>query len=390
MPAPLASSANTATPATSNSAARASRSEGGKDFSQLLQGGAPSAPAPSGSATTPTQTPSTPGQPSTADSNGQAPGERSADAEATSAETAPLPPVALTPAGPGTDKDKPAATEDAPWPPLGLAGLVLAMPTPADPAAALPGTAAPSLASDGTTLPTTPAANPALPAAAPAAATAAPVAADSKPTATSADDATALPLPEMTLPGKRSERGEGSDVAALGDRASAPLLHAPAAAAVQDLKAALATGNAIFNGEPTPKPVLGDDGFDQAIGARLGWLADQKIGHAHIRLSPDDMGPVDVRLQLNGDKVHASFSSPHVDVRQALESSLPRLRELLGEQGFQLAHADVGHQAPGGDGNASGQAGGGGMAGDGEPSPGDASVSSAQLIRQRGLLDAYA
>ncbi len=93
--------------------------------------------------------------------------------------------------------------------------------------------------------------------------------------------------------------------------------------------------------------MLGDDGFDQAIGARLGWLADQKIGHAHIRLSPDDMGPVDVRLQLNGDKVHASFSSPHVDVRQALESSLPRLRELLGEQGFQLAHADVGHQAPG-------------------------------------------
>ncbi|AEM51257.1 flagellar hook-length control protein FliK [Stenotrophomonas maltophilia] len=390
MPAPLTSSANTATPASSNSAARASRNEGGKDFSQLLQGGAPSAPAPSSSATTPTQTPSTPGQPSTTDSNGQAPGERSADAEATTAETPPLPPVALTPAGPGTDKDKPAATEDAPWPPLGLAGLVLAVPTPADPAAALPGTAAPSLASDGTALPTPPAANPTLPAAAPAAATAAPLAADSKPTATSADDATALPLPEMILPGKRSERGESSDVAALGDRAGAPLLHAPAAAAVQDLKAALATGNAIFNGEPTPKPVLGDDGFDQAIGARLGWLADQKIGHAHIRLSPDDMGPVDVRLQLNGDKVHASFSSPHVDVRQALESSLPRLRELLGEQGFQLAHADVGHQAPGGDGNASGQAVGGGMAGDGEPSPGDASVSSAQLIRQRGLLDAYA
>ncbi|WP_301655261.1 flagellar hook-length control protein FliK, partial [Stenotrophomonas sepilia] len=235
-----------------------------------------------------------------------------------------------------------------------------------------------------------PATNATLPAAAPAAATAAPVAADGKPAATSPEDATALPLPEMILPGKRAERGEGSDVAALGDRTSVPLLHAPPAAAVQDLKAALATGNAIFNGEPTPKPVLGDDGFDQAIGARLGWLADQKIGHAHIRLSPDDLGPVDVRLQLNGDKVHASFSSPHVDVRQALESSLPRLRELLGEQGFQLAHADVGHQSPGGGGNAPGQPGGSGIIGDGEPTPGDASVSSAQLIRQRGLLDAYA
>lgn len=389
MPAPLASSANTATPATSNSAARASRSEGGKDFSQLLQGGAPCAPASAGNATTPT--PSTPSPPSTADSNGQAPDERNAGAEAATAETPSLPPVAVTPAGPGTEKDKPAATEDAPWPPPGLAGLVLAMPMPADPAAALPTTAAPVLASDGSALPAAaPATNPTLPADAPATATTTPVAADAKPAATSADDATALPLPEMILPGKRSERGEGSDVAAVGDRASTPLLHAPAAAAVQDLKAALAAGNAIFNGEPTPKPVLGDDGFDQAIGARLGWLADQKIGHAHIRLSPDDMGPVDVRLQLNGDKVHASFSSPHVDVRQALESSLPRLRELLGEQGFQLAHADVGHQAPGGDGNASGQPGGGGMTGDGEPTPGDASVSSARLIRQRGLLDAYA
>lgn len=389
MPAPLASSANTATPATSNSAARASRSEGGKDFSQLLQGGAPCAPASAGNATTPT--PSTPSPPSTADSNGQAPDERNAGAEAATAETPSLPPVAATPAGPGTEKDKPAATEDAPWPPPGLAGLVLAMPMPADPAAALPTTAAPSLASDGSALPAAaPATNPTLPADAPAAATAAPVAADAKPAATSADDATALPLPEMILPGKRSEHGEGSDVAAVGDRASTPLLHAPAAAAVQDLKAALAAGNAIFNGEPTPKPVLGDDGFDQAIGARLGWLADQKIGHAHIRLSPDDMGPVDVRLQLNGDKVHASFSSPHVDVRQALESSLPRLRELLGEQGFQLAHADVGHQSPGGEGNAPGQPGGSGIIGDGEPTPGEASVSSAQLIRQRGLLDAYA
>lgn len=389
MPAPLASSANTATPATSNSAARASRSEGGKDFSQLLQSGAPSAPTPAGSATTPM--PSTPSQPSTADSNGQAPDERNADAETATAETPSLPPVAVTPAGPGTEKDKPATTEDAPWPPPGLAGLVLAMPMPADPAAALPTTAAPALASYDSALPAAgPATNPTLPAAAPAAATAAPVAADGKPAATSPEDATALPLPEMILPGKRSERGEGSDVAVVGDRAGAPLLHAPAAAAVQDLKAALATGNAIFNGEPTPKPVLGDDGFDQAIGARLGWLADQKIGHAHIRLSPDDMGPVDVRLQLNGDKVHASFSSPHVDVRQALESSLPRLRELLGEQGFQLAHADVGHQASGGDGNAPGQPGGSGIIGDGEPTPGEASVSSAQLIRQRGLLDAYA
>ncbi|WP_286071890.1 flagellar hook-length control protein FliK [Stenotrophomonas sp. 57] len=383
MPAPLASSANAQTQTTGGAAARAPRSEGSKDFSQLLQGGAPDSPAPASAATSPSPPTSAPKPQTTADGKGQAPEERSTDAAASGKDTSPLPPQAPGAGDPATDKDTPVASEDAPWPPLGLAGLVLAMPAPADPAATPPATT-----STGATLPVT--AGPVLPATPPGPGAATASTTDSTPSAAGTDDVTTLPLPEMILPGgKRGDR-DSSDLTAIGDRSAAPLLHAPAPAALQDLKAALAAGNAVFNGEPTPRPVLGDDGFDQAIGARVGWLADQKIGHAHIRLSPDDMGPVDVRLQLNGDKVHASFSSPHVDVRQALENSLPRLRELLGEQGFQLAHADVGHQAPGGDGNASGRSGAGGMAGDGEPSPGDGNVSSAQLIRQRGLLDAYA
>lgn len=381
MPAPLASSANAQAQTAGGAAARAPRSEASKDFSQLLQGGAPDAPA--GAATSPPT--SAPKPQTSADGNGQAPEERSMDAAATGNETSPLPPQTPPAGDRATDKDTPVATEDAPWPPLGLAGLVLAMPAPSDPAAT-----APAATGAGAALPAT--AGPGLPAPTPTQAPGAAVASmtDSTPPAASAGDATTLPLPETVLPGSKHGDRDSNDVTAIGDRSAAPFLHAPAPAALQDLKAALATGTAVFNGEPTPRPVFGDDGFDQAVGARLGWLADQKIGHAHIRLGPDDMGPVDVRLQLNGDKVHASFSSPHVDVRQALESSLPRLRELLGEQGFQLAHADVGQQAPGGDGNASGRPGGGGLPGDGEPTPGDGSMSPAQLIRQRGLLDAYA
>ncbi|MFL4595738.1 flagellar hook-length control protein FliK [Stenotrophomonas maltophilia] len=384
MPAPLSGSASAQPQGSGNGAARTPRSDSNKEFSQLLQGGAPAADAPARASSAPT--PTTPQGPAS-DSRGQAGSERNPDTAAAPEDNAAV--VPAVPAKPLAGKDAPAATEEAPWPPLGLAGLVLAVPLPTDPAAALPAPAVAATGTDGVALPA--AAEQPAAAVVPAAANAAAAATEGKANAASGTEpATALPLPDMVLSGKRSERGEDGDATLIGERATAPLLHAPANAAVQDLKAALAAGNAIFNGEPTPKPVLGDDGFDQAIGARLGWLADQKIGHAHIRLSPDDMGSVDIRLQLNGDKVHASFSSPHVDVRQALENSLPRLRELLGEQGFQLAHADVGHQPPGGDGNASGSSGGGGLAGDGEPTPDDASVSSAQLIRQRGLLDAYA
>ncbi|OUL07855.1 hypothetical protein B0X78_18600, partial [bacterium AM6] len=52
-----------------------------------------------------------------------------------------------TPAVPATsaasdDKDTPANADDAPWPPLGLAGLMLAVPTGVDPAPVLPPPAA--------------------------------------------------------------------------------------------------------------------------------------------------------------------------------------------------------------------------------------------------------
>lgn len=147
--------------------------------------------------------------------------------------------------------------------------------------------------------------------------------------------------------------------------------------------------------EPTPftgalaAPVAANaPDFDEAISARVGWLADQKIGHAHIRVTPNDMGPVEVRLQLDGDRVHASFTSAHADVRQALENSLPKLREMLGEQGLELAHADVGqHSDPRtNDGNA--QAGGNG--GDAEPGATIAETHTPHTLRLRGLLDTYA
>ncbi|WP_369039168.1 flagellar hook-length control protein FliK [Stenotrophomonas maltophilia] len=391
MPSPLGSNGAAPTPGGSatGSAAGAPRSSTGKAFGQMLQdgtGAAGTAPAPPkpGAGTSPAA-PGTPAAGSDGDAN-RPPRDPAGSEPAAAEATAPAPAAPAAPPA-ATDKDSAADVEDAPWPPLGLAGLVLAVPSGVEPVPVAPQGAAAAAGSAGL-----PAAGATLPATALAgtASTATPMAADAATSAAGDAEASGLPLPELITAATGLDRADDADGLQIGDRTPPAPLQPPLPAALQDLKAALAH-NSIFSGEPTPKPVLGDDGFDQAIGARIGWLAEQKIGHAHIRLNPEDLGPVDVRLQMNGDKVHASFSSPHVDVRQALESSLPRLRELLGEQGFQLAHADVGHQAPGGDGNPSGaSAGRGGSGRDGEPSPGDTTVSAAQLIRQRGLLDAYA
>lgn len=129
--------------------------------------------------------------------------------------------------------------------------------------------------------------------------------------------------------------------------------------------------------------------FDEAIGTRVSWLAGQKIGQAHIRVTPHELGPVEVKLHLDGDKVHASFTSANAEVRQALESSLHRLRDMLGEQGLQLAQADVGQQQSGTrNGEPDGREGPASTGGNGPAD--DTTPATAARLHARGLLDAYA
>ncbi len=150
------------------------------------------------------------------------------------------------------------------------------------------------------------------------------------------------------------------------------------------------TSNAV-TATPLAMPTRPDDGFDDGLGARIGWMAEQKLGHAQIRLNPENAGPIDVRIQLDGSQVNASFHSASAEVRQALEASLPRLREMLGQQGMQLGNTDIGQ------GQAQQQSGQGQpaphLAADGSDTStlaGTAATPAPILMRSRGLLDEYA
>ncbi len=284
---------------------------------------------------------------------------------------------------PATSRTNGASDTDAPgdvdaWPPLGLSAIIL--PPPADSAPPLPPPSA------GGQLP---AGNVGVSATMPqVAAATANLAADTGPLA-GAPAQTGAPLDAIELQPVKfvleaEAAAEGPDLAP-----------APSGNVLQGVSAALdirsVVANQPFTGSPTVTPDLNSEGFDDAIGARISWLADQKIGHAQIRITPHDLGQVDVKLQLNGDRVHATFTSAHADVRHALENSLPRLREMLGEQGLQLAHADVGQQS-----NPQDQENGGKDALTGSrdgasdvPGGADGDVVT-RLLHRRGLLDAYA
>lgn len=258
-----------------------------------------------------------------------------------------------------------ATADQAPWPPLGLSALILPAAEPA---------AAPTTAPADTA-----AATPAAPLAestAPALARAPALPGSDKAEAANAE----VELPPQALTATKADSDAGQDVDT--DPPPSTFSQLLQVQGAQELRASAASNRV---DAPTPTPDLHSDDFDDAIGARVSWLAEQKIGHAQIRITPHDLGQVDIKLQLDGDRVHASFSSAHADVRHALESSLPRLREMLGEQGLQLAHADVGQQSQQQAGPRDGSPG----SADG-PGTADTAPNPTPTLRLRGLLDAYA
>ncbi|MBB4593579.1 flagellar hook-length control protein FliK [Xanthomonas cannabis] len=287
-----------------------------------------------------------------------------------------------------------ATTTDAGWPPQGLGGFGMGLLAQALPggdvlaaaAAALTASmagaasatpAATALPTDAATPAATATATTALPALAPAAL------AGAKPTSTTAVSGDAQTAALMSMAAKALEPVADDSAAPAAPDAPAFVLPTTTAPALNRLQEAAP----IFSASPTPTPDLGSESFDDAMGARLSWLADQKIGHAHIKVTPNEMGPVEVRLHLDGDKVNASFTAANADTRQALEQSLPRLRDMLGQNGFQLGQADVGQQQQSQSGNRNGGGSeGNGLALDDSPVVGIPSV----VLRQRGLLDAYA
>ncbi|WP_435004062.1 flagellar hook-length control protein FliK [Xanthomonas arboricola] len=298
----------------------------------------------------------------------------------------------------GEDAPADAATAtDTGWPPPGLGGFGMGLLAQALPGGDVLAAAAAALAAGvtaaagatpaATALPTD-AAAPTAPATAgtalPSLGALAPAAtAGVKPTSVTALSGDAQAAALMSMATKALDPGTDDSAGPAAPDAPAFVLPTTTAAALGRLQ----DPAPVFSASPTPTPEMGSDTFDDAIGARLSWLADQKIGHAHIKVTPNEMGPVEVRLHLDGDKVNASFSSANADVRQALEQSLPRLRDMLGQNGFQLGQADVGQQQQSQSGNRNGGGSdGNGLSLDDSPPVGIPSV----VLRQRGLLDAYA
>ncbi|HEU4458609.1 MAG TPA: flagellar hook-length control protein FliK [Methylibium sp.] len=141
---------------------------------------------------------------------------------------------------------------------------------------------------------------------------------------------------------------------------------------------------------PTP---LDSPRFDQALGFQLASLVQDGVQQAELQLNPAEMGPVQVRIVLEGSQAQIDFAATQQRTREVLEASWPALAAAMHGAGFTLGGGGVfeqssrqrdGEAAPRGGSRARAIAG---MAG---PEGPEAQPVRVALDGKRGLLDLYA
>ena len=81
--------------------------------------------------------------------------------------------------------------------------------------------------------------------------------------------------------------------------------------------------------------------WSKDLGERIVWMNSRAIPSAEIRLNPPHMGPISVRVDVVDDQATVVFTAQHAAVRETLEASIPKLREMMGSQHLNLVEANV-------------------------------------------------
>jgi flagellar hook-length control protein FliK len=79
----------------------------------------------------------------------------------------------------------------------------------------------------------------------------------------------------------------------------------------------------------------------QQLTEKVRWMVNSKNLSAEIRLDPPDLGGMNIKVNLSGDSASVSFVVQSQHARDALDQAIPRLREMLDEQGIDLGESSV-------------------------------------------------
>lgn len=139
-----------------------------------------------------------------------------------------------------------------------------------------------------------------------------------------------------------------------------------------------------------PTPVASPE-FVPRLSAEVAVLARDGVQEARLQLNPAELGPVAVRIVVEGDRAQVHLAVDHATTLQLLDQSLPTLAAALRDQGLTLSGGGVfqqPRQAPRDDPGAQAQPPW--LRGRGEPETAAAEAAPLRRVSHRGGLDVYA
>lgn len=189
-------------------------------------------------------------------------------------------------------------------------------------------------------------------------------------------------VPFVTAPRVAAEGAFMPAVSLLLPVAGGPEVAGPGA--VTGAPASLPASEATLASKP------GSSAFASELAAQLTTYVRRGVQHARLHLNPADLGPVDVRIQLDGDAARVVLTADQAPTRQWLEQALPSLAGSLREAGLTLVGGGVFERGADSD------------TGSGQPPPGDRGQSGERDTeptappslplpgRRRGVIDLVA
>lgn len=161
-------------------------------------------------------------------------------------------------------------------------------------------------------------------------------------------------LTPMLSPARTAEAAAAALVAAARVPEASLAAETPAQPSAQSLASTLASTMG-----PTPQSqaaaaaaahtlhaAVGTPRWSDELGSRMVLMSLNGQHEGSLNLTPEHLGPLEVRLSVNQGTANVWFGSQHADTRAALTEAMPRLRELFADAGLQLGHAGVSHEAP--------------------------------------------
>lgn len=113
---------------------------------------------------------------------------------------------------------------------------------------------------------------------------------------------------------------------------------------------AAAAAHARANGDAPPpadlRAPVGTPAWHDELGNQLTMMAHRGLDSASLKLSPEHLGPLEIRISMREGEASVWFGANNADTRSALDQSLPKLKEMFAAQGMVLADAGVFKEAP--------------------------------------------